>query len=504
MNTPAPYGIYVQKLALLAFVSMSVSLAGAEPGLNLDLGNGIRLELVEIQGGSFTQGSADLEPLRQADETRRQVTLTRNYLLGKFPVTRGQFARFVAATGYRTEAETGTSGGFGWNGNALVQNRQYHWRNPGFAQTDDHPVTGVTHGDAQRFCQWLSSQCRRPFQLPTEAEWEYACRAGTTTAWHNGNDEKQAADIAWFKPLAENATHPVASRQANAWNLHIVGNVFEWCRDWYGPYTPGPVTNPEQTNPNLSDKPRRILRGGSWLGGIAHTRSAARYRNTPASRNADNGFRVLTYVPAPATPPPVQLERPTGAVVPPPATPPTPTRPMPMPVPNVVVHHSASSFALGGLLCPLFGLGLVIVAIVAAVRSLGRDTTSPAASGPGLSTTRSLTSYGPINVRTELADDGFWLLANATMTGYLIHYHLLAGDQERDGQILCQPGADGRQFVYTGARPEKVQIMKTEATDDDVPPIISPGSDFSATDIVTPVVISESLSHGPFHRPSAY
>jgi formylglycine-generating enzyme required for sulfatase activity len=218
----------------------------------------------------------------------------------------------VSATDYRTEAESGPSGGYGWDGTALKQDRQYNWRNPGFDQQDEQPVTTVTYADAQAFCDWLSRKTKRQFSLPSESQWEYACRAGTTTAWHNGDDESRVKEIAWFKPIAENATHPVGLVHPNPWGIYIGGNVFEWCQDWYAPYPARAVTDPVQTNMNLSDKPRRVLRGGSWLQESRFTRSAARYRNDAHSRNADNGFRVMTWPepPAPDNTPKIFLEEP--------------------------------------------------------------------------------------------------------------------------------------------------------------------------------------------------
>lgn len=287
---------------LVALLAGAAVARAAEKPLSVDLGEGVGLELILVPKGEFQEGSPATEAGRGADETLRTVTLTRDYYLGKFPVTLAQFERFTDETRYRTEAERGSSGGFGWDGAALTQDKRFTWRSTGFDQTGAQPATIVAYDDALAFCDWLSHKTGRKFALPTEAEWERACRAGTSTAWHNGSDPSHVREIAWSKPYAWNSTHPVDSLAPNPWGLFIGGNVYEWCRDWYGPYPPGPVIDPEQTNSGLSDKPRRVLRGGSWLREASYTRSAARYRSAPGSRNADTGFRVMTYADPPAAP----------------------------------------------------------------------------------------------------------------------------------------------------------------------------------------------------------
>jgi len=251
------------------------------------------LDLRRIPNGTFSQGSPTTEPGRESNETPRNVTISRSFWLGKVPVTRAQFSRFVTETRFVTEAEKGQNGGFGWDGKALVQKKDFTWRSPGFPQRDDDPVVLVTFGDANAFVAWASRKTGRRVRLPTEAEWEYAARAGTTTPWYGATSGDEALALGWFKPNATSTTHPVAQKRPNAFGLFdMSGNVFEWCRDIYAPYSESDTIDPENTTRVGTEPERRVLRGGSWLRDPKRGRSAARHRNPPGSRNADNGFRV--------------------------------------------------------------------------------------------------------------------------------------------------------------------------------------------------------------------
>ena len=280
-------------VSLLVFAIAAVSGTAAEPTLKIDLGKNVLLEMVLVKKGQFQQGSPESEGGRGKDEQQRIVTLTKSFYIGKYPVTVAQFRRFVEVSGYLTEAEQGDSGGFGFDGKKeLVQRRDFNWKNPGYKLQDDCPVTMLTYDDAFAFVFWLNDKTGRTFTLPTEAQWEYACRAGTMTPYYSGAEENDLKAIGWYAGNSEKAAQPVGMKKPNAFGLYdMSGNVFEWCRDWYGPYN-DETTDPLQTNRKLSDKPRRVIRGGSWLRAGHFCRSASRYRNDARSRNADNGFRV--------------------------------------------------------------------------------------------------------------------------------------------------------------------------------------------------------------------
>lgn len=418
-------------LPLLAVVWLAPAMALADPPatLDVDLGGGTKLALVLVPAGSFTEGSPPAELGHVDDERAHRVTLGNDVYFGKFPVTRGQFARFVTATGYKTEAEKGTSGGSGWDGTALVQRRDFTWKSPGFAQTDDHPVTIVTYDDALAFTGWLTRTAGRAFTLPTEAQWEHAYRAGTTGAYYAGTTDADALALGWFKPNSGNSTHPVAQKKANALGLQdLGGNVYEWCLDWYAPYGDAAVVDPVQTTPDASDKPRRVLRGGSWLKDVKSGRAAARYRNAPGSRNADNGFRVVAATSATAVAIPVLPPLPSPAPLP-------DTRPTPAPA-------SSSDAVIGSVFFAgcLGTMALCVWLIIAIFRSKKAAPTSR------------------VPLKHRIGGDGFWIDAPGNFAGSFVTYHYSdTSGQRHNGQVRLD-GAPS-QYVYTGHAPMAILVL---------------------------------------------
>ncbi|HUG89325.1 MAG TPA: formylglycine-generating enzyme family protein, partial [Planctomycetaceae bacterium] len=176
--------------------------------------NSLGMTLVRIEPGEFLMGSPAAEAGRDDDEQQHRVRITKAFYLGAHEVTLGQFRRFVDAAKYQTERDG--EGGYGWNeSEGTIEGRkpEYTWRNTGWPQTDGHPVVNVTWNDAVAFCNWLSRQEQLPehyrirgdtvtkvggagYRLPTEAEWEYACRAATTTRYWHGDDPEGLAQIA--------------------------------------------------------------------------------------------------------------------------------------------------------------------------------------------------------------------------------------------------------------------------------------------------------------------
>lgn len=475
-------------ILLTGFTSIA---RAAEPAIRLDLGAGTGIDLLLVPAGEFTQGSPPTEPGRGADEDQRLVRLTYSYYISRTTITRGQWERFIAETGYRTEAEVGNSGGYGWDGNALTQRKTFTWKNPGFPQDATHPVCLVTYPDAQAFCKWLEKKAHRRTLLPTEAQWEYACRAGTTTPWPSGS-----ATTAWHKGNSGNGTHPADSTPSNAWGLVIGGNVSEWCLDWYAPYDPNALTDPRQENPNLSDKSRHVLRGGSWNRDPKNTRSAARFRADPRSRNADIGFRIVcdtdVIAPAPVPPPkpaitpPVTVEQPLQTIQTTPIESPFNRSNEESPAP-VMFERPSSSFGFRGLLCLIIPIALVAALIRFAIR---RGSSSSNRSMPSRPVPPSMNQQRGV----RMVDNGFWIQSDWPV-GTPVHLSYLVNGVMEQHTLVYQPSSQG-QFVFTGVRPEKVTISGSGAQP---PPLGSSPPPFSSMHGAM-----HSQSQRPPFRPSAY
>jgi hypothetical protein len=227
------------------------------------------------------------------------VRITKPFYLGKHHVTVGQFKQFVDATGYKTDAETDgkpTQGYF--DGKGLSAKEGYNWRQVGFAQTGDHPVVIVTFRDAQAFCAWLSRQEGRKYQLPTEAQWEYACRAGNPTESCFGDNPSAMHQYAWSGGNSGIKTHPVGKKLPNAFGLYdMQGNAQQWCSDWYDPqyYAHSPLDDP--AGPSENKGLGRVTRGCSYAFHPRDLRFAKHVPCSPNDRTNDLGFRVALALP---------------------------------------------------------------------------------------------------------------------------------------------------------------------------------------------------------------
>ncbi|MDH6590802.1 sulfatase modifying factor 1 [Variovorax sp. TBS-050B] len=324
-------------LALLSFLAWTVLPPGAARAADADVvHNSLGMSFVKLSPGEFLMGSDEApEALAAAypalpkerfanlrdEKPVHRVRITRAFWMGRHEVTVGQFRRFVEASGYVPESIADGTGGYGWRagydpattprGDAFEgRDPRYSWRNPGFAQGDDHPVVNVTWNDAQALAAWLGKTEGRRYRLPTEAEWEYACRAGSRTRYSGGDDPRTLLRTAnvfdartaqhWprWQPMALDGddgfafTAPVGSFAPNAWGLYDMhGNVWEWVADWHGDeyYAASPVDDPQ----GPSEGSVRVRRGGSWHTWPFYARCSYRNWNAPATRYTLVGIRLV-------------------------------------------------------------------------------------------------------------------------------------------------------------------------------------------------------------------
>lgn len=287
-------------------------------------------------------GSPESEKGRFENEgPQHRVRITKPFYLGTYEVTKGQFDRFVRDQNYKSEVERDERGGIGIDGETSTRSIKYSWRNTGFSQTDDHPVVNVTWNDAVAFCDWLTEKEGRTYLLPTEAQWEYACRSGTTGPFQTGSDPEGLALVGnvadgtaearfpgFTSIIAEDGyvfTAPVGTYRANQFGVYDMhGNVMEWCRDRYdgsvyksrsGITTDPFVTIGEKDPYGPGGRDYRVFRGGCWhTSWDAH--SAFRGCSFPDFRFHTLGFRVsttagpgqVTQSPSPGSPSPEPLE----------------------------------------------------------------------------------------------------------------------------------------------------------------------------------------------------
>jgi formylglycine-generating enzyme required for sulfatase activity len=301
--------------ALSLFVSLVLATGAWSADKTLDsiITNSAGVALVLIPAGEFMMGSSPEESERMlqmmkqkgvhawyqnsppGEVPRHEVRISSPFYMGMYEVTLGQFRAFVDAASYRTDAEKDGKGGDGkLNGKWTIQ-PQFNWKNMGFERSDDMPVVNVTWNDAVAFCEWLASAEGHKYRLPTEAEWEYACRAGATTRNYWGDDESRRNEYAWHNSNSGGTFHPVGQLKANAFGLYdMCGNAYEYCSDWFSTYAYASIAEKPVADPKgPASGTEKVVRGGSWGTDPMHCRSAFRGGAGLTHRNMRDGFRVV-------------------------------------------------------------------------------------------------------------------------------------------------------------------------------------------------------------------
>lgn len=226
---------------------------------SLDLGGGVKMELVLIPAGEFEMGSKDGNP---DEKPVHKVKISHSFYMGKYDVTQAQYERVMGKGS-----------------------------NPSCFKGENLPVERVSYIDVEEFCKRAGKLTKQAIRLPAEAEWEYACRAGTKTKFYLGDNDMQE-QVGWFKENSETKTHPVGQKKPNAWGLYdMQGNVWQWCEDWYGKdyYGKSEAENPQ----GPAQGTHRVMRGGSWNYPSGDCRSARRSMLRPDDMDSYIGFRAV-------------------------------------------------------------------------------------------------------------------------------------------------------------------------------------------------------------------
>lgn len=238
--------------------SSSVSSGGNE--ISIPVKNGITIDMVKVEAGTFMMGAtSEMQNPWDDEKPVREVILTNDYYIGKYEVTQSLW-----------QAVMGT--------------------NPSYFKGDNLPVEQVSWDNCLEFISKLNSLTGRKFRLPTEAEWEYAARGGKKSRGYQYSGSFNISDVAWYNGNSGNKIHPIGMKQANELGVYdMSGNVNEWCQDWYGSYVSSSQTNPLGANSGSF----RVCRGGSWYFGTVNCRSSFRSRGNPDTRSRYLGFRLV-------------------------------------------------------------------------------------------------------------------------------------------------------------------------------------------------------------------
>jgi formylglycine-generating enzyme required for sulfatase activity len=241
-------------------------------GTPVHITNRLGMKFNLIPPGEFVMGSPESEPERRDRETQHKVRITKPFYLGTHEITQEQYQR-----------------------TRRLQPRKIDKDPSAFVSRGTLPVERLSWDNAVAFCGRLSDEEGVEYRLPTEAEWEYACRVGTSAAYSFGDDERQLPQYAWYKDNSKGSTHPVGSLKPNAWGLFDMhGNVYEWCQDRYGDYESLQVMSDPIGAPSGN---RRVLRGGAFGYQPGDVRTAYRYAHLPQARNPNFGFRLARTIP---------------------------------------------------------------------------------------------------------------------------------------------------------------------------------------------------------------